>query len=213
MPAIGNIASDWWGGQQCSWWECQLLALLQWLKELLASGSHQLEWQWLAGLLVTCRIASCYASHCWRYHSEVASHVPCRQWCRQQCPVLPVTSPAILRVASKVASDAFRRQQCRQRCHQQHPRLPVMLPAILRVASDVASNTPYRQQHCQRRCMLLAITLSIAGNVAGNRWFIAGNIAGNRWLIAGNVAGDCWFIAGNVAGNCWFIAGDVAGNR
>ena len=28
MPAIGNIANDWWGGQQCSWQECQLLAVL-----------------------------------------------------------------------------------------------------------------------------------------------------------------------------------------
>ena len=172
MPAIGNIASDWWGGQQCSWWECQLLALLQWLKELLASGSHQLECQWLAGLLVTCRIANCYASHCWRYHSKVASHAPCRQRCCQQRPVLPATSPAILRVASEVTSNAFRCQQCRQR----HPGLPATSPAILCVASKIASNPSCCQQCCQRRPVLpatLPATSSIASDTASNavcRW-------------------------------------------
>ena len=120
---------------------------------------------------MTCRIASCYASHCWRYHSEVASHAPCRQRCCQQHPVLPATSPAILRVASKVASNvandvASNTPDRQQRC-QRFFVSPVMSPATPRIASNIASDIFDRQRHRQRHCMLLAITLSIAGNVQG----------------------------------------------
>ena len=73
---------------------------------------------------MTCRIASCYVSHCWRYYSEVASHAPCCQQHCQQFFVLPARLPAMPFIASE--------------------------PATPWIASDVASNSLCRQQNCQR---------------------------------------------------------------
>ena len=149
---------------------------------------------------MTCRIASCYASHCWRYYSEFASHAPCRQRCCQQRPVSPATSPAMLRVASEVASDAFCHQQCRQR----HPGLPATSPAILRVASDVASDAPY----CQQRS--LPATLYVAGDNSFYRWRRRWRSLVYRWQRCWQLLVYCWQRSGEVAGdNCW-VAGNLA---
>ena len=126
---------------------------------------------------MTCRNASCYASHCWSYHSEVASNVPCCQQYHQQHPTWPARLPVTPSIASRmpamssarpyVASNVTNDALCCQQCRQQCPVLPAMSPATPCVASTIASDIPYCQQCCQCHTVLPAI-LPAMPCVAGN---------------------------------------------
>ena len=114
-----------------------------------------------------------------------------------------VRSPAMLHIASDIASNTPHHQQHCQRCFL----LPARLPAMPSIASGVASNVASKAVCCQRCCQQRPVSPALSPATS----HIASNIASDTLChqqyrqqchvslaitccIAGNVAGDRLFI-------------------